>query len=85
MFRRMASPTEPRCHTQQLIESLPDAAQAPLNVALAAKHITTAQILTVLTQHGLSARAENVNRHRRRLQGGNYACKCPLTPKATTP
>lgn len=80
----MAAPINRRCSTQELVETLPAAAQEPLNIALAAKHVPTAKIIEVLASHGLTARAENVNRHRRRLQGGNYACKCPLTDKATT-
>lgn len=79
----MAQPTDTRCHTQALVSALPQRVQARLNVALSAPHVTTSAILAVLEDHGVTgARAENVNRHRRRLQGGNYACKCPLPTEA---
>lgn len=78
----MASPTDPRCHTQALIDGLPAHAQDVLNKVLTDSTVPTPLILGVLAEHGLTARAENLNRHRRRLQGGNYACKCPLPTKA---
>jgi hypothetical protein len=81
----MPSPGAPAtCHTQQLIDQLPEPVQFSLNRALAASWVSTSDLLEVLGAHGLDARAENVNRHRRRLTGGNYACKCPL-PDGVTP
>lgn len=76
--------TETRCYTGALIAGLPAPVQVVLNGVLADKSVPTGRILAVLEKHGISPeRAENVNRHRRRLQGGNYACKCPLSDKAT--
>lgn len=86
MVRGVPTATEPRCHTQQLIDRLPEAVRPSLIRALKApnKDVPTSMILGVLGEHGLHVRAENVNRHRRRLTGGNYACKCPL-PTTETP
>lgn len=69
----------PPCHTQQMIDGLPPEAQAVVTRALATERVPTTEIVKVLTAHGLPARAENVGRHRRRILGRNYACKCPLT------
>jgi hypothetical protein len=72
------------CHTRLLIESLPVNVQAALVMALTTKTVKTADITRVLIRHGLPAKAENVARHRRRLTGGQYGCKCPRPSEATT-
>jgi hypothetical protein len=77
------SGTAAKCHTQALVDSLPPAAQVSLNRGLATPQVKTSDLLNVLAEHGLEARAENMNRHRRRLLGGTYACKCPLPDGVT--
>lgn len=72
------------CHTQRLIDQLDPAVRFSMNRALAASWVQTKELMEVFDRHGLVARAENVNRHRRRLTGtGNYACKCPLPDGAS--
>ena len=77
------------CHTGTLIASLPAPAQAAVLLALTAKDdagdlmVPSTKIVAVLEQHGLPVRAENLNRHRRRLNGGGYACKCRRPDEAT--
>lgn len=70
------------CHTRLLIESLPVNAQASLLMALTTESVKTADITRVLVRHGLPAKTENVARHRRRMTGGQYACKCPRLSEA---
>lgn len=77
------------CHTGTLIASLPAPAQAAVLLALTARNdagdlmVSSTKVVAVLEQHGLPVRAENLNRHRRRLTGGRYACKCRRPDEAT--
>lgn len=71
------------CHTGALIGSLPTPAQAAIILALTTESVSSSAIVRVLKEHGLPVRAENLNRHRRRLNGvGNYGCKCRLLNEA---
>lgn len=70
------------CTTRLLLESLPINAQAALLMAMTTPEVKTADIARVLIAHGLPAKTENVARHRRRLTGGQYACKCPRPREA---
>lgn len=69
------------CHTRVLLESLPADVQAAALQALLNRSVKTVDIVRVLESHGLAVRAENLGRHRRRLQGGANACKCPVPLK----
>lgn len=71
------------CHTGSVIGSLPANAQAAVILALTTESVSSSRIVQVLRDHGLPVRAENLNRHRRRLNGvGNYGCKCPRLNEA---
>lgn len=72
------------CHTGALIATLPINVQAALLQALTTDKARTADITKVLVAHGLPAKSENVARHRRRLTGGAYACKCPLLSEVSS-
>jgi hypothetical protein len=75
--------TQGVCHTRVLLESLPAPAQAAALQALLTPPVKTVDIVRVLESHGLPVRAENLGRHRRRLQGGANACKCPVPLRET--
>lgn len=70
----------PKCETRDLLAALPDDARAAVVMALTMPNevVSTADITKSLTARGLPVKTENLGRHRRRLQGKAYGCKCPL-------
>lgn len=72
------------CHTGALLTDLPADAQAAVILALTTPGVRTADITKALIARGLPAKTENVGRHRRRLQGKAYGCKCPLLSEVPT-